>query len=131
MPIAPPLVPLDPDVVSLFWKDMPEGVIPGACVDLASAISGASPFLRQLMLRDPAYAGRVFSEDPQPLLAELLASLNGFTADLSQADVMRALRQAKKKASLLIAVADLSGRWSVEQVTAPIGRSQMTMLPRS
>ncbi len=111
---------MDQDTVSLFWKDMPPGLIADGALELAGAVAGASPFLRQLMLRDPVYAGRVFSEDPEPLLAELLASLKGFTADLAQADVMRALRQAKKKASLLIAVADLSGRWTVEQVTAAL-----------
>lgn len=115
-----PLRSSDPGIVTLFWKDMPPGLIADGAVELSGAIAGASPFLRQLMLRDPAYAGRVFSEDPQPLLAELLASLNGFTADLSQAAIMRALRQAKKRASLLIAVADLSGRWTVEQVTAAL-----------
>ncbi len=120
MLIAPSIRSIDQDAVSQFWQDMPSGMIADTSRELAAGIAGGSPFLRQLMLRDPAYAGRVFSEDPEPLLAELLASLNGFTADLSQADVMRALRQAKKKASLLIAVADLSGRWTVEQVTAAL-----------
>ena len=87
---SPLLRSCNPEIVSLFWKDMPPGLIADGAVELAGSIAGASPFLRQLMLRDPAYAGRVFSEDPQPLLAELLASLNGFTADLSQAEVMRA-----------------------------------------
>jgi hypothetical protein len=73
-------------------------------VVLAGAIVGASPFLRQLMLRDPAYAGRVFSEDPEPLLAELLASLNGFTVDLSQTDVMRYIRPRRGKTSVTMSL---------------------------
>ena len=120
MMIAPPRSPLDQEAVSLFWNDMPPVAIAGASSELAGAIAGASPFLRQLMLREPDYAARVYSAEPDDLLAELLLSLKGLSLDLPQAEIMRALRQAKKRASLLIAVADLSGHWSVEQVTAAL-----------
>ena len=115
-----PRAALDTDAVALFRSEMPAGAIPAAALALAENIAGASPFLRQLMLRDPAFAGRVFAEPADDLLAEQLDSLRNIDSGLSQAEVMARLRQAKKRVALLIAVADLSGAWSVEQVTAAL-----------
>ncbi len=119
---ARPLVPLDADALRLFREDMPPGHVPPSAQDLAEAIAGGSPFLRQLMLRDPAYAGRVFSEDAGDLRDGLLMGLSSLSADLTQAELMRALRHAKKRAALLIAVADLSGAWPLEAVTEALTR---------
>ena len=47
---------------------------------------------------------------PDALIAELQDALAKLTPDASQADVMKALRQIKKRSALLIAVADLSGQ---------------------
>ena len=60
MLLLPPVPALDPDAVALFRAEMPPGAIPVEKVALAENIAGASPFLRQLMLRDPVFAGRVF-----------------------------------------------------------------------
>ena len=120
MPIAPPLAPLDADAVRLFREALPAGVIPDEAVPLAEAIAGASPFLRQLMLRDPGFAGRVFREDPDHLLGLQLEGLGGIPVALSQAEVMAGLRLLRKRVALLVAVADLSGRWDVEKVTGAL-----------
>jgi len=120
MPIAPPCQALDEDAVSLFRAGLPPGTIPPESVALAEAVAGGSPFLRQLMLRDPCFAGRVFREDAEGLLNAEMAALASFDPGLSQADLMQRLRQAKRRMSLLIAIADLSGRWPVEQVTAAL-----------
>jgi glutamine synthetase adenylyltransferase len=99
---------------------MPPGVIPAGDAALAENTAGASPFLRQLMLRDPGFAGRVFREDADGLLAQQLGPLKNVDPALSQAEVMAIFRQAKKRVALLCAVADLSGRWDVRQVTAAL-----------
>jgi [glutamine synthetase] adenylyltransferase / [glutamine synthetase]-adenylyl-L-tyrosine phosphorylase len=120
MPIRPPLPALDHDAVSLFRAEMPAGQIPVEMQGLAEAIAGASPFLRQLMLRDPVFAGRLFREDADHLLGLQLQGLASIPPELSQAEVMARLRQLRKRMALLIAVADLSGRWEVEQVTSAL-----------
>ena len=120
MPVNPPLPAFDPQAVKLFWEDMPAEAIPEAARGLAGAIAGASPFLRYLMIRDPSFAARCFAEEPEVLLHERLGELAGFASELSQAEVMRALRQVRKRVALLIALADLSGRWTVDQVTAAL-----------
>ncbi|WP_421695785.1 bifunctional [glutamine synthetase] adenylyltransferase/[glutamine synthetase]-adenylyl-L-tyrosine phosphorylase [Aestuariivirga sp.] len=99
---------------------MPAGVIPAEQQALAEAIAGGSPFLRQLMLRDPAFAGRVFREDADELLALQLGGLRDIDPALSQPQVMCRLRQLKKRVALLTAVADLGRRWDVEEVTAAL-----------
>lgn len=114
----PQLVPaLDQNAVKLFWEDMPGGVLADEDRDTASAIAGASPFLRQLLIRESAFAARVLREPPQPLLDGIIASLRLAVAETDQALFMRALRKAKGRAALLIACADLTGHWNVEQVT--------------
>ncbi|MEI8178443.1 MAG: hypothetical protein WCG38_07330, partial [Aestuariivirga sp.] len=120
MLLNPPRAALDQDAVALFRSEMPSGAIAAEALGLAEDIAGASPFLRQLMLRDPAFAGRVFAEDADQLMALELSGLTLIDPALSQAEVMALLRQAKKRVALLVAVADLSGRWSVEQVTAAL-----------
>ena len=120
MVLNPPQPALDTDAVARFLSELPPGAIPAESVALAENIAGASPYLRQLVLRDPAYAGRVFSETADELLAEQLAGLRTIDQGLSQPEVMARLRQAKKRVALLIAVADLSGAWNVEQVTAAL-----------
>ena len=116
----PPRPAVDQTAVSLFRAEMPPDAVPADKQSLAEAIAGASPYLRQLMLRDPFFAGRVFREDLDDLLALQFRGLQTIDPALSQAEVMCRLRQLKKRVALLIAVADLSGRWSVEEVTAAL-----------
>ena len=120
MLLHPPLPPPDDDAVSLFRAAMPSGHIPPEKQGLAEAIASGSPFLRQLMLRDPVFAGRVFREDPGVLLGLQLEALKAMPAELPQAGVMARLRQIRKRVALLVAVADLSGFWDVEEVTAAL-----------
>jgi glutamate-ammonia-ligase adenylyltransferase len=120
MPVAPPCPSPDTDAVARFWQDMPEGSIAPEYRAIAGAIAAGSPFLRQLMIRDPGYAARCFAESADVLLAGILQDLRAVPPDLSQAEVMRVLRQHRKHAAMLIAVADLSGRWPVERVTAAL-----------
>ena len=120
MILNPPASALDQTAVALFRAEMPAGIIPPERAALAENIAGASPFLRQLMLRDPGFAGRVFGEDADELLTQQLGELESIDPALSQAEVMAKLRQAKKRVALLIAVADLAAAWTVEQVTSAL-----------
>jgi len=86
--------------------------------DLLAVIFGNSPYLTQLVLRDPATSARILREPPEDLLGEFLRDLRavGDHAD-SQNDLMHHLRLAKHRIALLAAVADINGRWSLEEVT--------------
>jgi [glutamine synthetase] adenylyltransferase / [glutamine synthetase]-adenylyl-L-tyrosine phosphorylase len=120
MRMLPPLPAVDQDAVSLFRAEMPAGHVPAERRALAEAVAGASPFLRQVMLRDPVFAGRVFREDADQLMGAQREALRGIPPELPQVEVMARLRQLKKRVALLIAVADLSGSWDVEEVTAAL-----------
>ncbi|MCA3554484.1 bifunctional [glutamine synthetase] adenylyltransferase/[glutamine synthetase]-adenylyl-L-tyrosine phosphorylase [Aestuariivirga sp.] len=120
MHLPPPQPAPDRGAVALFRAELPPGAIPAEQMPLAENIAGASPYLRQLMLRDPVFAGRVFREDADRLFGLQLSDLGHIGPEISQAEAMARLRQVKKRVALLVAVADLSGRWDVEQVTAAL-----------
>ena len=116
------------NAVKLFREDMGSGVIPDEKMAAACSIAGGSPYLRQLMLRDQPYASRVFSESPDALLDEVLAQLQSVAMEMNQLGIMRLLRQTKSHAALLIAVADVTGQWTIDQVTAALTRLADTLL---
>ena len=120
MPLSVLPSALDQTAVKLFREDMPAGVIPEKYLDVASNIAGGSPYLRQLMLRDQAFTKRLFDENSDILASELLENLRQQSKGLEQAEIMRQLRKTKARAALLIAVADILRRWSVEAVTAAL-----------
>ena len=92
------------------------------------SVAGGSPYLRALMLRDPRFLADILSHSPEDLLASLCAGIHAAQTLSSQAEIMVALRHAKAKASLLIALADLGEVWSVDEVTAALTRFADAML---
>ena len=123
MPQTVPYPATGQQAVKLFWEDMPPDAIAEHHRDSAGAISGGSPYLRHLMLRDPEFAGRVFAEEPSALIDEVIAGIRRAAGSaVTQAEIMAMLRKAKARAALVIAVADLRGLWSVEQVTGALTR---------
>ncbi len=114
--------PFDQAAVKIFWERAEFVPDDDRQRRLVSAIAGASPFLRLLMLRDGAYAARVFRETPEILLEEILTGLRRDRHEASQSEFMRLLRIARVRAALVIAVADIAGRWTVEEVTAALTR---------
>lgn len=90
---------------------------------LVACIFDGSPFLRELILRRPEMAANILTADPGERLKEICTDLpDSLTACDSDRDVGARLRRARSAAALLIAVADLSGVWTVEQVTAALTR---------
>ncbi len=79
-----------------------------------SLINAGSPYLTQLLHHHEAFTARVFAEDPHQLLQEICD-------ELARAENLAThLRHKKAEAALLIAIADLSGHWSVIEVTAAL-----------
>ncbi len=86
--------------------------------NVLAAVFGASSYLTRLVHADPAFALSCFRETPEDLFEALLseAADAGARAE-SETEIMRCLRTVKRRAALLIALADISGFWELEDVT--------------
>jgi glutamate-ammonia-ligase adenylyltransferase len=78
---------------------------------------GNSPYLSRLALRERALLIRLFANGPEAIVDETRANALAAAgaSDLNEAMVI--LRRAKRQAALAIALADIAGLWSVDQVT--------------
>ncbi len=109
---------------AMFWDDLaPEfrGRLEPHKSFLQS-VAAASPYLRALMLRDPEFVGEVLSHPPEAGLEKICGGIEAAEHLETQAAIMTALRRAKARAALLIALADLGGIWTVEDVTRSLTR---------
>ena len=89
--------------------------------DVARLLGGAftnAPFLRDLAFRDPVTLGHLLKADPADTIAALCEE--AWQPEVDEAGIMRRLRQVKNKAALTIALADLGGMWSVDEVTGAL-----------
>jgi glutamate-ammonia-ligase adenylyltransferase len=88
---------------------------------LFAALFGNSPFLAQCCLRDPAFVVQLLRHGPDATFTQLLQPLNddsGADREIGgEAELMRRLRVAKRRAALVVAVADIAGAWPLERVT--------------
>jgi glutamate-ammonia-ligase adenylyltransferase len=122
--------PRDMEGAARFWNDL----APSHQTLLLNhrkfleAVAGGSPHLRALMLRDPLFVEEILSHPPEDLLASICGGVHVAETLLGQVEIMRALRHAKAKASLLIALADLGEVWTVDEVTAANTRFADAML---
>ncbi|SMX44674.1 glutamine-synthetase adenylyltransferase [Maliponia aquimaris] len=87
----------------------------GPVADLLEGTGGSSPYLRGLILREADWLETAL-DDPEDAVAQLRAGL----ADLAPAETGSALRLAKRRMALLIALCDLGGVWELEQVTGEL-----------
>ena len=89
--------------------------------DLLAAIFGNSPFLSQCLLRDLEFARDLIERGPQELSTEILELLPR-SQSRESATLMVTLRDFRSKMALLVAVADISGVWSLPEVTRTLSR---------
>ncbi|MEM6616015.1 MAG: bifunctional [glutamine synthetase] adenylyltransferase/[glutamine synthetase]-adenylyl-L-tyrosine phosphorylase [Pseudomonadota bacterium] len=84
-----------------------------------SGVFEGSPFLRRVVESDPDCFLRTVSAAPEAVTESTLSKLDAAVEELvgDEKPVMRALRTAKKETALAIAFADLSGIWTVDEVT--------------
>jgi glutamate-ammonia-ligase adenylyltransferase len=87
----------------------------GDIAALLSGTGGSSPYLRGLILREGAWLESA-ADDPEAAIEALYGSL----AVVSPPEIGTALRKAKKRLALIVALCDLSGAWSLEQVTGTL-----------
>jgi len=86
---------------------------------LLDSLFGNSPFLGQAVLLEPAFLRDLLRRGPEAAFETVLAEVAAAGAD-DRGGLMRALRLAKRRASLSIAIADIGGVWRLEQVSGAL-----------
>jgi glutamate-ammonia-ligase adenylyltransferase len=103
--------------IARSWSAAPSGN------RLLASIFGNSPFLSAVTVKEWAFLTRLLEEGADPLFHEIAAAVEQ-PEDVGEdtASLMRRLRIAKRRISLLGAVAELAGTWSLEQQTGALSR---------
>ena len=83
---------------------------------LISGTAGCSPYLARLMAQETDWLAEALTTAPEAAQAGILAA----TAELDGTRVASGLRQWKRRAALLTALADLGGVWRLEEVTGAL-----------
>lgn len=98
------------------------GELPPAWREALAPVFGSSPHLAALGLREPRTLHRFFAEGPEVALAQAMAAIptGEALARATRSELAEALRTAKRRAALVIALADLFELWSLERVTAAL-----------
>ncbi len=107
--------PFEPERGDEAVAALPE--IGGPVRDLLRGTAGCSPYLRGLMTREAGWLPGALDE-PETARDAVLAALPEVAPD----QVPVALRAAKRRLALLVALADLGGVWTLEEVTATLSR---------
>jgi len=121
MPTAspPPPRPFDPARAARVFEALAErGFMPRADDRaLLDAVFGNSPFLGRLVLREHASLPALLADGADPAVAAAIALALSAAEAQSEAGAMARLREAKRRAALAVALADIAGHWELERVT--------------
>ena len=131
-------LPADPKASERAWERWraaweaatPEGddATPGpethaAFRGLLDGVFGCSPYLTALSLKETDIVRDLMVRTPEEVFDAIMEELNRPIGPAPSARTASAdLRRAKRRAALLIALADLSGCWQLEQVTTALSR---------
>lgn len=90
---------------------------------LITSIAGNSPYLGQLILKNPIFFKKLLVGDPDKLFNDLLKKTARKAAATHKENNFKTLiRALKSRAALLIAIADISGHWDLTQSTYALSR---------
>ncbi|WP_439553134.1 bifunctional [glutamine synthetase] adenylyltransferase/[glutamine synthetase]-adenylyl-L-tyrosine phosphorylase [Falsiroseomonas sp.] len=87
---------------------------------LLAALGGHSPYLADLALRESATLLRLVERGPDATFALALDPLSRADPAATRPGVASLLRQAKRQAALIAAVADILGLWPLDRVTGAL-----------
>jgi glutamate-ammonia-ligase adenylyltransferase len=85
-----------------------------------TAIGGNAPYLADLALAAPGTLIGAMTDGPDATFKAAVSELRLTPLRTSRAKLMRALRLAKRRAALTIAIADIGGMWGLAEVTAAL-----------
>ena len=99
-------------------------VKPGSkAAQLIAAVLAYSPFLTRILVTRPDWLVEALSEPPSAHLERVIETMRcaceGATSD---DEVMPLLRHARQRVALLVALADLGGAWTLDEVTEALTR---------
>src|SRR5690625_3409422 len=95
----------------------------GAIGELIRGATASSPYLARLTARHGDFLADAITRPPETVLADLLARMeNAIETTTASGPARRILRETKARAALLIALADLGGVWSLQQVTQALSQ---------
>ncbi|WP_245824406.1 glutamine-synthetase adenylyltransferase [Pseudoruegeria aquimaris] len=109
-------LPFDPDRAAegrALFAGLPAGAL-----ELIGGTAGCSPYLLGLMQKEAAWLPSALERPAQEAFEAILTDVRA----APEADPGPALRQAKRRAALLTALADLSGVWPLLEVTGALTR---------
>ncbi|HQT46956.1 MAG TPA: glutamate-ammonia-ligase adenylyltransferase, partial [Acidocella sp.] len=92
------------------------------------ALGGNAPYLADLALRESACLLAALAQGPEQCFAAALEDLHALAPDTTRREIASALRQAKRRAALTIALADLAGLWPLPRITAALSDLAETTL---
>lgn len=81
--------------------------------ELISGTAGSSPYLAELIRKEGHWLSHALSEEPEEVIAGLIEE----TATLTTSTIDAGLRQMKRRAALIVGLADLGGVWGLATVT--------------
>ncbi|MGH6959701.1 MAG: bifunctional [glutamine synthetase] adenylyltransferase/[glutamine synthetase]-adenylyl-L-tyrosine phosphorylase, partial [Dongiaceae bacterium] len=88
---------------------------------LLEAVFGNSPFLARCLLQDMASIRQFLTHGADAVFRELVNDVNAAgAADGDSKRAMQALRVARRRAALAIALADIAGQWPLKRVTGAL-----------
>ena len=87
---------------------------------LLECLGGNAPYLADLACHEPACLLQAANEGVDAAFAALMEALRSLAPDTPRAQIATALRLAKRRAALVIAIADLTGRWPLSKITGAL-----------
>lgn len=117
---------VDDTALAAFMRALPDDPSLGK---LLTGIFGNSPFLTFCLEKEPAFLRQSLEIGPDAMQDALIGGLNadlGEETDLNR--LMSGLRTAKRRCSLLAALADLGGAWPLEKVTGSLSQMAETAI---
>jgi glutamate-ammonia-ligase adenylyltransferase len=91
------------------------GVLP-----MLRCLGGNSPYLAALALREPESVRQLAAHGPQAAFRKSLSRLGHVSPSAKRPDIAAALRESKRAAALIAAIADIGGIWPLETVTGAL-----------
>jgi len=90
--------------------------------DLLEITFSYSPYLTQSIVSDPAFTCSLFQNGPEQLMKKILADIRSAQKKIPSTQegtnkIAALLRKTKQQASLVIALADISGVWELAEIT--------------
>ena len=122
------LIPLDPDRADIELRELGEiagesgltGIASlcatdGPLTQFLAAVLDLSPYLRDALRRRPSILEALFSASIEQRLCDLNHEIENFRPEATETELMDGLRELKREAHCLIALADLAGQYGAAQ----------------